>query len=82
MTMRFYNEETSSKVKADYYRSNTGIVNLYERAVAENDTYPKLVKAFDNLTTSADCLAFSKDGQILAFSSSIKVYSFSFVTFE
>ncbi|VDK52754.1 unnamed protein product [Anisakis simplex] len=52
--------------------SNTGIVNLYEMSDVVKNSNPKPIKCFDQLTTSANSVCFSKDSQILAMSSSVK----------
>uniref|UniRef100_A0A914UX99 Uncharacterized protein n=1 Tax=Plectus sambesii TaxID=2011161 RepID=A0A914UX99_9BILA len=52
--------------------SNTGIVNLYETAAVHKSAEPKPIKAIANLTTSADIVRFSGDGELLAIGSSLK----------
>lgn len=54
------------------FRSSTGIVNLYENDYSTEAAAPKLVKSFDNITTSISSMCFNPDGQILAAASKEK----------
>ena len=50
-------------------RSNSGVVNLYPTASLLASTTPTPAKAFMNLTTRIDTLAFNHDAQLLALAS-------------
>lgn len=60
-----------------FFRSNSGIVNIYDMSQIHCNQAPRPVRTFNQLTTSIKHLTFNNDSQILAFSSNIKVCYFS-----
>lgn len=63
----------TKKLENGYFRSNTGIVNLYDSADIVKNPFPKPIRVLDNLTTSIDFMMFNDDSQLFSMSSSIKV---------
>ena len=66
------------------FSSNTGIVNVYDmndykwlNKRQNSSQRPLLFATFDQLTTSVSWLEFSKDAQLLAMGSTVKVFLFS-----
>uniref|UniRef100_A0A0K0DEV6 WD_REPEATS_REGION domain-containing protein n=1 Tax=Angiostrongylus cantonensis TaxID=6313 RepID=A0A0K0DEV6_ANGCA len=62
--------------------SNTGIVNLYDTVDVRKCTDPKPQAVLSNLLTSCDSIAFNHDGQLMAFSSDVKMSNVECVEFS
>ena len=59
-----------------YFRSDSGIVNVYETSEAKSSHEPKPVAVNKSLVTSCEAITFNHDSQILAVGSSVKVCGF------
>jgi len=54
------------------FRSDSGVVNVYDMSTCLQNKYPRPLKAFPNLTTACTSLRFNSTDEVLAVASNMQ----------